>query len=68
MRLFFVVYGFELLVRMWLVSLVLDFVVACFFGCVSSPILVVEHTNKTMNTIRMLDNHHYMVPIVYDSL
>ena len=32
----FVVYGFELLVRVWFVSIVLDFVGPTFFGCVSS--------------------------------
>ena len=40
-RFLFVVYGFELLVRVWPVSKVLVFVVAYFFGCVSLPFLVV---------------------------
>ena len=41
LRILIVVYGFELLVRVWLVSLLLTFVVACVFGCVPTPILVV---------------------------
>ena len=40
-RFTFVVYGLEWLVRVWFVSIVLDFVVACWFGCFSSPILAV---------------------------
>ena len=35
----FVVYGFELLVRVCFVSIMLDLVVVGLFGCVSSPIL-----------------------------
>ena len=34
----FFVYVFELLVRVWFVSIVLDVVVSCLFGCVDSPI------------------------------
>jgi hypothetical protein len=41
LRFLFVVYGFELLVMVLLVSLVLAFVVACFSGCVPPPILSV---------------------------
>ena len=42
LRFLVVVYGFELLVGMGLVSLVLVFVVTCFFGCGTPPILVVS--------------------------
>ena len=34
-------YGLELLVSVWVVSIVLALVVACLFGCFSSPILAV---------------------------
>ena len=37
----FVVYRLQLLVGVWFVSLVLTLVVACLFGRVSSPFLVV---------------------------
>jgi hypothetical protein len=37
----FVVYGFELLVRVWFVSIVYPFAVACFFWSVCSLILAV---------------------------
>ncbi len=40
-RFMFVVYGLELLVSVWFVSIVLVLVVACLCGYVSSPILVV---------------------------
>ena len=42
LRFLFVVYEFELIVMVCLVSLVLVSVVLCFSGCVSSPILVVQ--------------------------
>jgi hypothetical protein len=40
-RFTFIVYGLELFVSVWFMSIVLALVVACFFGCFSSPILAV---------------------------
>ncbi len=41
LRCLVVVYGFEELVRVGLVSLVLEFVAVCFFDCATLQILVV---------------------------
>jgi hypothetical protein len=40
LRFMFNVYGFDLLERIWIVSIVMTLVVVCLFGCICSTILV----------------------------
>ena len=43
----FYVYGFDLLDKIWLVSIVVDLVVACLLGCVVSTLFILNHKSES---------------------